>query len=369
MAFGAAAKQQALRPACPQPPRHGVGLSPSLSLGLNHGLNHGLGHGHGHVGHLHGNRAQFSTERRPSARHPTLTTSYPTADAGAGAGVVEEAAASPRHDGPGPGLERIAKVLARSSLGLSRREADRAVQEHRVAVNGALVTTATAYVGPSDRVTVDGKLAAQPAANAIPDVYIAHKLPGELVTRSDPEGRPTMFERMAKMGLELKRALPRLKFVGRLDMNSEGLILLTSDGQLARDLELPGSGFERVYRVRVHGNVQEYKLDQIKRGVTVDGVRYRKMDVAFERGRANAGTNKWLKFTCREGKNRQIRKVCDSLGMDVNRLIRDNFGPFSLKGIPRGGVLKVPENKVRRLLEASKRTQKQKEVRYSKRRG
>lgn len=226
-----------------------------------------------------------------------------------------------------PAGERIAKALARAGL-CSRREAERWIAEGRVAVNGAVLTTPAVVVGPDDSVTVDGrKLPEKEPAR----LWRYHKPAGVVTTGRDPEGRPTVFERLPK-------DLPRVVSIGRLDLNSEGLLLLTNDGGLARHLELPSTGWPRRYRVRVHGRVPDAALAGLKRGVTVDGVRYGPVDAALDR---RTGANAWLTVSLREGKNREVRRVLESIGYSVNRLIRVSFGPFHLGNLADDAVEEV----------------------------
>ena len=223
--------------------------------------------------------------------------------------------------------ERIAKALARAGL-CSRREAERWIAEGRVAVNGTVLTTPAVLVTDADAVTVDGK----PLPGKEPTrLWRYNKPTGLVTTQRDPQGRPTVFER-------LPAALPRVVSIGRLDLNSEGLLLLTNDGALARFLELPSTGWPRRYRVRVHGRPTPEALTKLKGGVTVEGVRYGPVDAVLDR---QTGANAWLTVSLREGKNREVRKVLESIGLSVNRLIRISFGPFHLGKLEDGGVEEV----------------------------
>lgn len=229
-------------------------------------------------------------------------------------------------DPPAAG-ERIAKRLARAGL-CSRREAERWIAEGRVAVNGRTLDGPAVTVGAADRVTVDGKPVAEPEP---PRLWRFHKPPGLVTTRHDPQGRPTVFE-------ALPAELPRVLTVGRLDLNSEGLLLLTNDGGLARHLTLPATGWVRRYRVRVHGAPDEARLAGLAAGAVVSGIRYGPIEAAVER---RQGSNAWLSIALREGKNREVRRVLESLGLEVTRLIRTGFGPFQLGHLERGAVEEV----------------------------
>ena len=233
--------------------------------------------------------------------------------------------------------DRIAKVLARAGL-CSRREAERWITAGRVVVNGKVLDSPALTVGPSDQVKVDGK----PLPTAEPTrLWRYHKPPGLVTTNKDPEGRPTVFERLPK-------DMPRVLSVGRLDLNSEGLLLLTNDGELSRRLELPEMGWSRKYRVRVHGHVDERRLENLKKGITVDGVRYAPIDAVLEQ---TTGHNSWLSMTLHEGKNREIRRIMEALGLSVNRLIRTAYGPFQLGNLVRGGVVEMPPKVLRENLQ------------------
>jgi len=220
--------------------------------------------------------------------------------------------------------ERIAKVVARAGL-CSRREAERWIADGRIAVNGKVLETPAVTVTDVDMVMVDGN--PLPGAEKI-RLWRYHKPPGLMTTNSDPEGRPTIFER-------LPRELPRVITVGRLDMMSEGLLLLTNDGGLARRLELPETGWARRYRARVHGHVDEARLANLAKGVTVEGVRYGPITAELE---SQQRSNAWLGIRLNEGKNREIRRVLAHLGLDVTRLIRTVYGPFQMGNMRRGDV-------------------------------
>ena len=230
------------------------------------------------------------------------------------------------------GPERIAKAIARSGL-CSRREAERWIINGQVKLNSKILTECGVNVTPRDVIEVNGK----PLPNkVITKLWMYHKQRGYLVTNYDPEGRSTIFDQL-KNKIET-----RFISVGRLDMDSEGLILLTNDGDLARKLELPATGWLRKYRVRVHGYVVPKDLAPLKNGIIIDDIRYGRIDAALDR---QQGSNAWLTLSFREGKNREVRKVMNHLGYNVNRLIRISFGPFNLKNLPSGELEEV-KNKV-----------------------
>lgn len=223
--------------------------------------------------------------------------------------------------------ERIAKVMARAGVA-SRRDSEAMIAEGRVSVNGKVLESPALDVGPGDVVLVDGEpLPARERTR----LWLYHKPRGLVTTNHDPEGRPTVFE-------ALPEDLPRVLSIGRLDINTEGLLLLTNDGGLARMLELPETGWLRRYRVRAFGSVTQDRLDTLKGGVTIDGVSYGPVTARFER---QQGSNTWLTVDLREGKNREVKTVLEHLGLDVNRLIRVSFGPFQLGDLPEGEVDEV----------------------------
>lgn len=223
--------------------------------------------------------------------------------------------------------ERIAKVMARAGL-CSRRDAEAWIRAGRVAVNGAPITSPALDVGPDDRVTVDGSAI---EARERTRLFLYHKPRGLVTTAKDPEGRATVFD-------QLPPELPRLVSVGRLDINTEGLLLLTNDGGLARMLELPKTGWLRRYRVRANGHVAPERLEALKDGITIDGVAYAGIEAELDR---QQGANVWLTMGLREGKNREIKRVLEHLGLYVNRLIRLSFGPFQLGDLAEGEVEEV----------------------------
>jgi 23S rRNA pseudouridine2605 synthase len=236
------------------------------------------------------------------------------------------------------GGERIAKAIARAGLA-SRREAEEWIAAGRVAVNGTVINTPALNVTPRDRISVDGTPLPERERTRL---FLFHKPRGLMTTRADPQGRPTVFA-------NLPAHLPRLVSVGRLDFNTEGLLLLTNDGALARLLELPQTGWLRRYRVRAHGSVTQDRLDALRAGVTVDGIRYGPIEAAIERVQ---GTNLWLTFAIREGKHREVRNVLGDLGLEVTRLIRVSFGPFQLGELAAGAVEEVRTRVLREQLGA-----------------
>ena len=223
--------------------------------------------------------------------------------------------------------QRIAKVMARAGV-CSRRDAEAWIAEGRVAVNGEVLKSPAFNVSETDDVRVDGKPLAAPERTRL---FLFHKPRGLVTTARDPEGRQTVFS-------VLPPDLPRLVAIGRLDINTEGLLLLTNDGGLARVLELPSTGWLRRYRVRAHGIIEQAALDQLSEGVTIDGVDYLGVEAKLDR---EQGANAWLTLGLREGKNREIKKILEHLGLAVNRLIRISFGPFELGDLPEGEVMEV----------------------------
>lgn len=231
------------------------------------------------------------------------------------------------------GGERIAKRLARAGL-CSRRDAERWIAEGRVAVNSRVLDSPACVVRPGDIVQVDGKVIPEPEPARL---WRYHKPSGLVTTARDEKGRETVFDR-------LPADLPRVVSIGRLDLTTEGLLLLTNDGELARFLELPATGWTRRYRVRVFGEVDERQLAALEKGPTIEGVKYGPIEAVLDRVQ---GRNAWLTVSLKEGKNREIRKVMESLGLQVNRLIRVAYGPFQLGKLEEGAVEEVPKRVVR----------------------
>ena len=229
--------------------------------------------------------------------------------------------------------ERIAKRMARAGL-CSRRDAERWIGESRVKVNGKTIDSPALNVTEEDKIVVDGKVLPSMEQTRL---FLYHKPPGLVTTHRDEQGRTTVFE-------ELPDTMPRVVSVGRLDLSTEGLLLLTNDGGLARHLELPDTGWKRKYRVRVNGRVNEKRLQSLKNGITVEGVRYKSIEATLDAQpdeRESVGANSWITMTLREGKNREIRRVLEALGLSVTRLIRTDYGPFSLGKMSRGSVSEV----------------------------
>ncbi|WP_340109522.1 pseudouridine synthase [Pikeienuella sp. HZG-20] len=223
--------------------------------------------------------------------------------------------------------ERIAKRLARAGIA-SRREAERMIVAGRVRVNGRRIESPALNVGPGDRIEVDG---AEIGEAEPPRLWRYHKPAGLVTTERDEKGRATVFER-------LPEELPRVMSVGRLDLNSEGLLLLTNDGELKRRLELPATGWTRRYRARAHGRIDEAGLEPLRRGVVIDGERFQPMTVEIERVQ---GANLWIALALKEGRNREVRRALEAVGLVVNRLIRISYGPFQLGDLAVGAVEEV----------------------------
>lgn len=226
-------------------------------------------------------------------------------------------------------VERLAKFMARSGV-CSRRDAEELIKQKRVTVNGEIIDTPAYNVEGTEKILLDGEKLPEIEQTRL---WLYHKPAGLLTTHKDTEARATVFE-------HLPIGLPRVISVGRLDLNSEGLLLLTNNGELSRKLELPENGWSRRYKVRVHGFVNKNKLADLAKGATVDGINYGPVKVELE---SQNGTNSWLVVTLSEGKNREIRKLMKSIGLEVARLIRLSYGPFQLGSLKKGEVREVPQ--------------------------
>ncbi|NDW04013.1 pseudouridine synthase [Jiella pacifica] len=256
----------------------------------------------------------------------------------AGAGKAERFDKRPRRDGGEAAVPadaageaaltmRIARRLARAGVA-SRRDAEAMIAEGRVSVNGKVLETPALDVGPKDRITIDGEVLPTIERTRL---WLFHKPAGLVTTNKDPEGRQTVFDK-------LPAEMPRVLTIGRLDINTEGLLLLTNDGGLARVLELPATGWLRRYRVRAHGTIDQAKLDELRAGIAIDGVFYGAIEATLDR---EQGSNVWLTLGLREGKNREVKRVLGHLGLDVNRLIRLSYGPFQLADLAEGAVREI----------------------------
>ena len=231
---------------------------------------------------------------------------------------------------------RIAKFMARSGV-CSRREAEELIKQQRVSINGEIIANPAVNVEGNEKILLDGE-----KLPAVEDtrLWLYHKPAGLVTTHKDEKNRPTVFD-------NLPISLPRVISVGRLDLNSEGLLLLTNNGELSRKLELPQNGWSRRYKVRVFGNVTPDMFDKLKKGVTVDGIEYGAIKAEIE---SKQGANSWLSVTLCEGKNREIRKVMKHLGLEVSRLIRLSYGPFQLGNLKKGELREVPQKVLREQL-------------------
>jgi len=245
-----------------------------------------------------------------------------------GAGRATYKRPEPRETGP----QRIAKLLARAGVA-SRRDVERMIAEGRIALKGEVLTTPATLLTDLAAVTVDGKPVRPPAAARL---FRYYKPPATLTAARDPKGRPTIYDR-------LPTGLPRLIPVGRLDFMTEGLLLLTNDGELKRQLELPSTGVTRHYRARAFGTVSQAQLEDLSEGVTIEGMRYGSIDANLER---RTGRNCWIQMSLTEGKNREVRRVLEHLGLQVSRLIRTGYGPFGLAGMDPGDVAEVDRNQL-----------------------
>jgi 23S rRNA pseudouridine2605 synthase len=237
---------------------------------------------------------------------------------------------------PSPEGDRIAKVLSRAGVA-SRREAERLIELGEVSVNGKVITSPALNVTAADKITVRGEPVGAPEP---PRLWLYYKPEGLVTSASDEKGRDTVFD-------HLPEDMPRVMSVGRLDLNSEGLLLLTNDGELKRRLELPSTGWLRKYRVRVKGNPTEPEIEPLRKGITIDGERFQGMEVKIDR---HQGANAWLTVGLREGRNREIRRAMDHIGLTVNRLIRVSYGPFRLNEMEPGEVEEIKPRVLREQL-------------------
>ena len=241
--------------------------------------------------------------------------------------------------------ERIAKLLARAGIA-SRREVERMIADRRVALNGTAIETPATILPNLRGVTVDGN----PVARAEPTrLFRFHKPSGLITAESDPAGRPTIY---AALRNALPPGTPRLMPVGRLDLSTEGLLLLTNDGGFKRELELPATGVPRTYRARTFGAVSQAQLESLMDGITIEGVNYGPIDANLER---RTGRNQWVELTLTEGKNREVRRVLEHLGLKVSRLLRTSYGPFALGDLARGAALEVRKEEVERFRSSLKK--------------
>lgn len=241
--------------------------------------------------------------------------------------------------------ERIAKRLARAGV-CSRRDAERWIEQGRVQLNGQVLQSPAVNVSDADVIVVDG----EPLSGKEPTrMWLYHKPSGLVTSHRDEQGRETIFE-------TLPQSMPRVISVGRLDLNSEGLLLLTNDGALSRYLEMPSTGWVRQYRVRAHGRITQANLDILKEGISVEGVHYGAIEAVLEK--EQHGSNVWMQISLREGKNREIRRVLDDMGLSVNRLIRQSYGVFELGNLKVGEVMEVPADVLHQALGEFFSTQK-----------
>ena len=254
--------------------------------------------------------------------------------------LLEDAETAPEPGEDEARGERIAKFLARAGVA-SRRDAEKLLDQRVVRLNGELITHPATFIKPGDEITVRGVKVAEPQRTRL---WRYHKPEGLVTTHRDPEGRPTVFEKLPPF-------MPRVISVGRLDLNSEGLLLLTNDGALARRLELPSNGWVRRYRVRVFGSPDQADLDKLAKGITIEGVHYRSIIAELD---SRNGDNSWLTVSLQEGRNREIRRVMAHLGWRVSRLIRVAYGPFQLGKLPRGTVDEVSQKILREQIPAEK---------------
>ncbi|MGE8132878.1 pseudouridine synthase [Novosphingobium subterraneum] len=270
-----------------------------------------------------------TTEKKPfSIRSGAPRTSQP----------VVPAKRAPNADGSEREGDRIAKLLARAGIA-SRREVERMIEEGRVKIGDEVVTTPATLLTSLKGVSVDGKMVGPIAA---PRLFRFHKPAGLITAERDPTGRPTIYTALRNA---MPKDAPRVMPVGRLDVNTEGLLLMTNDGELKRALELPSTGIPRTYRARTFGDITQARLEKLMEGIEIDGVRYGPINANLER---SANRNKWIELTLTEGKNREVRRVLEHLGLEVSRLLRTSYGPFELADLQRGSVEEIPQVMVER---------------------
>ena len=258
---------------------------------------------------------------------------------------VVPAKRAPNADGTEREGDRIAKLLARAGIA-SRREVERMIEEGRVKIGDEVVTTPATLLTSLKGVSVDGKMVGPIAA---PRLYRFHKPAGLITAERDPTGRPTIYTALRN---SMPKDAPRVMPVGRLDVNTEGLLLMTNDGELKRALELPSTGIPRTYRARTFGDISQARLEELMEGVEIDGVRYGPINANLER---SANRNKWIELTLTEGKNREVRRVLEHLGLEVSRLLRTSYGPFELADLQRGSVEEIPQVQVERFRKTLKK--------------
>jgi 23S rRNA pseudouridine2605 synthase len=253
---------------------------------------------------------------------------------------------NPKPEGAKPEGERIAKLLARAGVA-SRREVERMIADGRIALDGVKLGTPATILPHLRGVTVDGK----PVAAAEPTrLYRFHKPSGLITAERDPAGRPTIYTALRNA---LPQGAPRLMPVGRLDFNTEGLLLLTNDGGFKRELELPATGVPRTYRARTFGTVSQAQLEELMDGIEIEGIRYGPINANLER---STGRNQWIELTLTEGKNREVRRVLEHLGLEVSRLLRTAYGPFVLGDLPRGAAVEVRKEELERFRSGLKKS-------------
>ena len=248
-------------------------------------------------------------------------------------------------DTPKPQGERIAKLLARAGVA-SRREVERMIADGRVAVGGKVLDTPATILPDLSGVSVDGKPVAKAEQTRL---FAFHKPTGLITAERDPRGRPTIYTALRNA---LPKSVGRVMPIGRLDINTEGLLLLTNDGELKRQMELPATGIPRTYRARTFGDISQQQLESLIEGVTIDGVRYGRIDSNLER---RTGRNQWVEMTITEGKNREVRRVLEHLGLQVSRLMRTAYGPFQLADLPRGQAAEIRKGDLDRFRSSLKR--------------